>query len=283
MAGDEHSLRDLTVGQALGNEVRYRAFRIGETSETEQRTATQIGSGIEVHHDAERGTAIEDRLAPHRDLRAAGEDNLDRAVRGCRHHLFGLLPQHRLIGGLHEPFRRGVRQNHALVGEHHRMPRTAAPAQELSHHDPFGDRGIVDETLLDLACGTPSEGQHQRAGISRRTRQIHDTENMPRTRIDDRGRRACERGQRIGEVLAAEYERGLACGNRGSDCVRSDRRLGIDESRREMNAIEAGAERSLGNPAVEDVAVAAGEHQPDIRRRQVVVQRAEHRAGGSHE
>ena len=89
VTGDEHSFRDLTVGQTLGDEARDRAFRVGETRETEQRATARIGSGIEMHHDAERGTAIEDRLAPHRHARAVGQNNLDRVGRRARHHLFG--------------------------------------------------------------------------------------------------------------------------------------------------------------------------------------------------
>ena len=114
-------------------------------------------------------------------------------------------------------------------------------------------------------------------------REIDDAEQLSSARIGDRCGGARERRQRIHEVLATAHERGLALRNRGSDAVGPDGALGIYETRRETDTIELRSEGSLGYPSVEDVAIAVGEHEPDIRNCQILDQRVEDGTGGVHE
>ena len=179
--------------------------------------------------------------------RAVGQDDLERIGGGRRHHRFGFAAEQWLVFGLHESFGRGVRQDDALVGKHHRALRAAALSQELSHHDAFDDGGVVDEPPLDVAGGATSKGQHQRARFSYRAREIDDTEDLSGTRIHDRRGGARKGSQRIGEVLAPAYERRPAGHDRSSDSVRPDRRLRVDESRGEMDSIKTA---SRGNARV---------------------------------
>ena len=149
-----------------------------------------------------------------------------------------------------------------LVGEHHRMLRTSALSQELPHHDALDDRArrrraAPRSRARHAEPGPASTGWHLASE--------HVRSMTPRT---------CPvRGSVIGAAAHASAVNAsakcslprtngrLACRDRGSDCVRADGRLRIDESRSEMDSIEPRAERTLGYPSVENVAVAAREQQ----------------------
>lgn len=125
------------------------------------------------------------------------------------------------------------------------MLRPAASSEELSHHHAFNDRRVVDEALFDLARGAPGEGQHHHARIALGARKVDDTKDMSCTRVRNRRRRARQRGQRVGEVLAAPHKGRASLGDRSSDCIRANRRLLVHEPRREMHLIKTRAERPL--------------------------------------
>ena len=285
VAGDEHSFRDLSVGQTLGDEARDRAFGVGETSETEQRTTR--ADPIR-HRGASRRRARRppSRIGSHRIptrvplVRTTSIASVAPAVI----IVFGDATQHRLVFGPHETFGRGVRRaamrwlaNTIGCFEPRRFRRNCRIMTRSAIAPSSTSRSSISRAARRARASI--NGLASRVGA----REIDDTENMSGTRIRDRRGRARQRSQRIREVLAPAYNDRLACGDRGSDCVRADGRLRIDESRSEMDSIEPRAERTLGYPSVEDVAVAAREQNSDIRRRQVVGQRAEHRASGSHE
>src|SRR5689334_12913309 len=63
VTGHERSLRDLSVGEAVGDEVGNGALGVGEAREA-QRGAIRSGGSLEMHDDADGDAAVEDRLAP---------------------------------------------------------------------------------------------------------------------------------------------------------------------------------------------------------------------------
>jgi hypothetical protein len=94
--------------------------------------------------------------------------------------------------------------------------------------DPFIERRVFKETLLDLPGSPLDEREHQRAGTLGGARQVDHPDQPPGRGIGDGDSRTGQPRQSVSEMLVPLHQRRTTPGDRRADRVRTDLFFPVD-------------------------------------------------------
>jgi len=193
------------------------------------------------------------------------------------------FPQEGLVVGCDQPVRRGVR-DHGPFGDQNEGPLGPTPIpQKPLEHEPLRHAGGIDQTLLDLARRPPGERQHQRARVLHQGGKADHPEDAPMAGIGDRCRSARHRDESVGKMFPA-HDRSRAPLRQGrSNAVGADQVLGVEEARRQEDAVEFGAQQRVSDAAVHHMPPLAAQEDGNRRTGQVIGELLEHGTGSPDE
>jgi hypothetical protein len=122
----------------------------------------------------------------------------------------------------------------------------------------------LSETMADLPGGALGEREQQRVEVLGGAGQVDHADHLSRS-VGDGGGGARHRSQGVGEMFGPGHHRRRLLRNRGADRVGPYQALAVQETGRELDAIEPGQDAGVGGPPVDDQAAHVGEQQTHAR------------------
>ena len=122
----------------------------------------------------------------------------------------------------------------------------------------------LPEAVADLPGGALGEREQQRVEVFGGAGQVDHADHLSRS-VRDRGGGARHRSKGIGEMFGPGHHGRRLLRYSGADRVGPDQALAVQETGRELDAIEPGKDAGVGRPPVDDLAARVGEQQTHAR------------------